>query len=174
MRAGTLPTPLCVGLGEACRIAWAEMETEARRLAALRDRLLHGLRGRIPEMRVNGDLERRLPGNLSLGFLGVETAGLLDRAAVYRRIGWLRLLLGQLRTKSRLERAGRRYDLVGAIRIGFGRFTTKATWIALLRNGAQAVTRLRDTIAAVGNASRWHRPEIDPMGGILSPRARRI
>ena len=41
MRSGTLPTPLCVGLGEACRIAEAEMGAEAERLHALRDRLLN-------------------------------------------------------------------------------------------------------------------------------------
>jgi hypothetical protein len=43
LRSGTLPTPLIVGLGEACRLAGAEMAEEAERLAGLRDRLLAGL-----------------------------------------------------------------------------------------------------------------------------------
>ncbi len=54
LRSGTLPTPLLVGFGEACRIAGAEMAGEARGLAALRERLLTGLRGRLPGLRVNG------------------------------------------------------------------------------------------------------------------------
>ena len=43
LRSGTLPTPLIVGFGEACRIAGDEMAEEAGRLAMLRDRLLAGL-----------------------------------------------------------------------------------------------------------------------------------
>ena len=66
LRSGTLPTPLLVGFGEACRIAGVEMAAEAARLAALRDRLWHGLAGRLPGLRVNGSTARRLPGNLNL------------------------------------------------------------------------------------------------------------
>nr|CAM76378.1 Aminotransferase, class V [Magnetospirillum gryphiswaldense MSR-1] len=50
MRSGTLATPLCVGLGEACAIAKAEMAAETERLHGLRDRLLNGLKARLPEI----------------------------------------------------------------------------------------------------------------------------
>ena len=66
LRSGTLPTPLVVGFGEACRVAAAEMAPEAARLTALRDRLLDGLADRLPGLRVNGTLEHRLPGNLNV------------------------------------------------------------------------------------------------------------
>ena len=66
LRAGTLPTPLVVGLGEACRLAAAEMAEEAERLAALRDRLLGRLRRAVPGITVNGSWDRRIPGNLNL------------------------------------------------------------------------------------------------------------
>ena len=66
LRSGTLPTPLVVGFGEACRIAAAEMLSEAPRLAALRDRLLDGLADRLPGLRVNGTMQHRLPGNLNI------------------------------------------------------------------------------------------------------------
>ncbi len=66
LRSGTLPTPLAVGFGEACRIAAAEMVPEAARLTALRDRLLDGLADRLPGLRVNGTLAHRLPGNLNI------------------------------------------------------------------------------------------------------------
>ena len=68
LRSGTLPTPLVVGLGEACRLAGLEMAEEADRLAALRDRLLAGLRRRLPGLAVNGSWEHRIPGNLNLTF----------------------------------------------------------------------------------------------------------
>ena len=54
LRSGTLPAPLIVGLGEACRLAQAEMAEEAKRLAGLRDRLLDRLRAAIPGVAVNG------------------------------------------------------------------------------------------------------------------------
>lgn len=63
LRAGTLPTPLVVGFGEACRLALLEMTEEAARLTSLRDRLLAGLR--VPAT-LNGDVVHRVPGNLNL------------------------------------------------------------------------------------------------------------
>jgi len=68
LRSGTLPTPLVVGLGEACRLARLEMQEEATRLAGLRDRLLAGLQRRMPDIRVNGSLHHRIPGNLNITF----------------------------------------------------------------------------------------------------------
>ena len=66
LRSGTLPTPLVVGFGEACRLAGLEMDTEADRIGGLRDRLLAGLRHRLPGLRVNGSMTRRIPGNLNV------------------------------------------------------------------------------------------------------------
>ncbi len=70
LRAGTLPTPLIVGLGEAARLAGLEREDEAARLLALRDRLLHRLWTLVPGLELNGDLDDRIPGNLNLRFPG--------------------------------------------------------------------------------------------------------
>lgn len=63
LRAGTLPTPLVVGFGEACRLALLEMTEETARLASLRNRLLAGLR--VPAT-MNGSVVHRVPGNLNL------------------------------------------------------------------------------------------------------------
>ncbi|HEX7967361.1 MAG TPA: aminotransferase class V-fold PLP-dependent enzyme, partial [Stellaceae bacterium] len=60
LRSGTLPTPLCVGLGAAARIARDEMAAEAERLLGMRRRVLAGIRAMLPEVRLNGDAERRL------------------------------------------------------------------------------------------------------------------
>jgi len=76
-RSGTLPTPLIVGLGEACEIAQKEMGAEAERLKGLRDRLFNGLKEKLPDIYLNGDLERRIPGNLNVSFAYVEGEGLM-------------------------------------------------------------------------------------------------
>jgi cysteine desulfurase len=68
LRSGTLPTPLIVGLGVACQIAYDEMAQEAPRITQLRDDLLRRLRTAIPGLVVNGSEAHRLPGNLNLTF----------------------------------------------------------------------------------------------------------
>jgi cysteine desulfurase len=66
LRAGTLPTPLCVGFGSACTIAQNCGELERTNVAARRGYLLDRIRSLIPETRLVGPHSRRHPGNLSL------------------------------------------------------------------------------------------------------------
>ena len=77
LRSGTLPAPLIVGFGAACRIAGAEMAAEAERLAGLRERLLARLDDAIPGISVNGSREHRLAGNLNLAFPAARAETLL-------------------------------------------------------------------------------------------------
>ena len=77
MRSGTLPTPLCVGIGAAAAIAEAEMADEAVRLLRLRERFLARIAALVPGVLVNGDRERRLPGNLNLSFPDVNATDLM-------------------------------------------------------------------------------------------------
>ncbi|MEJ0015670.1 MAG: aminotransferase class V-fold PLP-dependent enzyme [Acetobacteraceae bacterium] len=79
LRSGTLAAPLIVGLGEACRLAQAEMAQEATRLAGLRDGLLRRLQAVIPGLRVNGSRTARIAGNLNLTFPAVTAADLMAR-----------------------------------------------------------------------------------------------
>jgi cysteine desulfurase len=65
LRSGTLATHQIVGMGEAFRIAREEMASEVPRMRALRDRLWAGLKD-FPEVRLNGDLERRIANNLNV------------------------------------------------------------------------------------------------------------
>lgn len=78
IRPGTVPTPLCVGLGKAAQVAEQERISESKRLLALRNKLLNTLQKNLRGVLVNGDLEKRLPGNLSLSFAGVDSAPLLS------------------------------------------------------------------------------------------------
>jgi len=77
LRPGTLPVALIVGFGRAVEIAVAEREIEAARLLALRERLLARLRDALSGVTVNGHPSERLPGNLNLGFEGIEADALL-------------------------------------------------------------------------------------------------
>jgi cysteine desulfurase len=77
LRSGTLNVPAIVGAGMAAEIAQGEMAEEARRLTSLRERLRQALLSQLADIKLNGHPERRLPGNLSLSFAGVEGEALL-------------------------------------------------------------------------------------------------
>lgn len=76
MRAGTLPTHQIVAMGEAFRLAETERSTDNRHIAALRNRLLAGLEI-LPEVRLHGHPEQRVPHILNLGFAGIDAEALL-------------------------------------------------------------------------------------------------
>jgi cysteine desulfurase len=127
LRSGTLPTPLCVGLGRAAAIAGAEMAGEAERLLQLRTRLLKNLTRRFPDLRLNGDADRRLPGSVNLSFPGVSAQQLIEAAPS------VAISTGSACTSAVVEpsyvlRALGFSDALAnsAIRIGLGRFTTAA------------------------------------------------
>ncbi|WP_293950861.1 cysteine desulfurase family protein [Sneathiella sp.] len=78
IRSGTLPTALCVGFGEACRILSESRRTEARRLTLLRHTLIEQLRAGLGDaVRINGDGAPSIPGCLSITFDGVDAEELL-------------------------------------------------------------------------------------------------
>ena len=78
MRSGTLPAPLVVGFGKAADIVTNDRDTETTRIRDLRDRLLKGLQQRVPDLYVNGSMEHRIAGNLSVGFKGIDSEALMD------------------------------------------------------------------------------------------------
>ncbi|MBC8478649.1 MAG: cysteine desulfurase [Candidatus Delongbacteria bacterium] len=71
-RAGTENTLEIAGLGEACRLARVTMTREETAQCHLRDRLQAGLLERLPQARVNGPLDQRLPNTLSIGIPGIK------------------------------------------------------------------------------------------------------
>jgi cysteine desulfurase len=78
LRSGTLPAPLIVGLGEACRLAGQEMAAEADRVAGLRGGLLDRLRRDVPGIRLNGSPQARIPGNLNVTVPGATAQALME------------------------------------------------------------------------------------------------
>ena len=122
-RSGTLPTALIAGLGEAARIAGERMAADLAHALQLRERLLAGL---SVLHRINGDLDRRWPGNLNLSFPGVvmpliqQLPGLAISSgsacvAVTGRASHVLTALGLPEPTAK-----------ASLRLGFGRFTTTA------------------------------------------------
>lgn len=77
LRSGTLPVPLIVGFAEALRLAAHELEPESRRLSELRLRLQRALTEKIDGWTIHGHPTDRLPGNLNVGFDGVDGEALM-------------------------------------------------------------------------------------------------
>ena len=125
LRSGTLPTHQIVGMGEAFRIAKAEMATENERIRMLRDRLWKGL-SQIEEVYVNGDMERRVPHNLNVSFNFVEGESLIMAIKDVAVSSGSACTSASLEPSYVLRALGRSDELAhSSIRFSVGRFTTE-------------------------------------------------
>jgi cysteine desulfurase len=145
LRSGTVNVPGVVGLGRACEIAGAEMETEGARLRILRDRLRDRILAEVDETTVNGPDGDRLPGNLNLAFAFVEAESLLMALA-----DDVALSSGSACTSATLEAShvlkaiGVPDELAhGSIRFGLGRWNTVEEVDTVAARVAAEVARLR-------------------------------
>ena len=125
MRSGTLPTPQVVGLGEAARIAKAEMQKDFDHVKRLSDKFMTEIVDRVPEIYLNGDREQRYPGCINLSFAYIEGESMI------MAIKDLAVSSGSACTSASLEPSyvlralGVGEDLAHtSIRFGIGRFTT--------------------------------------------------
>ncbi len=78
-RAGTENLPAIVGMGEAMMIAARNQPKNAKRLSAMRDRMIAGLLEKIPHSRLNGHPTERLPGNVNVSIRYIEGEAMLLR-----------------------------------------------------------------------------------------------
>lgn len=153
-RSGTVPTPLVVGLGQACAIYAEEGEAESRRLRALRDRLYERIAGRLDGVVLNGDAARRLPNNLNLSFEGLAPGALL---AALKDVA---LSSGSACTSAAVEPSyvlralGVPDALVNtSVRFGLGRPTTEAEVDYVADRVVAEAKRLRQEGAALRRAA---------------------
>ncbi len=144
LRSGTLATHQIVGMGEAFRIAREEMATEIDRIRMLRDKLLRGIMD-IEEVHINGDLERRVAGNLNVSFSYVEGESLI------MAIKDLAVSSGSACTSASLEPSyvlkalGRNDELAhSSIRFSIGRFTTEEEIDYAVKLLHEKIGKLRD------------------------------
>ena len=145
MRSGTLNVPGIVGFGRACELCYQEMEQDAVRLSALRDKLETALLN-LEEAYVNGSKEHRLPHVSNISFKYVEGEGLM--------MGFNKSIAvssGSACTSASLEPSyvlkalGLGDDLAhSSLRFGLGRFTTEEQIDYTIEQVATTVTKLRE------------------------------
>ena len=126
-RSGTLPTPLIVGLGEACRLAREEMADEARRIGTLRAALLDRLQGAIPGIAINGSRDARIQGNLNLTFPARAAADIMAAVPDLCVSTGSACSSAEIEPSYVLKALGLSDDSAArTLRIGIGRFTSPA------------------------------------------------
>jgi cysteine desulfurase len=153
LRSGTLPVPLIVGFGEACRIAEEEMPTEATRLAALRERLWAGLCREIDGIVLNGHPTERLPGNLNVSFEGVDGEALMTGLTGIAVSSGSACTTADPEPSHVLRAMGRSDGLTRAsLRFGLGRNTTADQIDQAIATVVATVRRLREVRAALPNS----------------------
>ncbi len=126
MRSGTLPVPLVVALGEAADVAVEGLAREGEKLAALRARMLTRLQDSLDGVFVNGSMEHRVPGNLNVGFTGVNAETLMADLPELAISAGSACTSASVEPSYVLKALGMSDADAGAsVRVGFGRFTTE-------------------------------------------------
>ncbi|MEZ5606319.1 MAG: IscS subfamily cysteine desulfurase [Burkholderiaceae bacterium] len=153
LRSGTLATHQIVGMGEAFRIAAAEMASDSVRAHALHQRLLDGLRG-LGGVQLNGHATQRVPHNLNLAFDGVSGEALMLEAPELAVSSGSACGSGSQQPSHVLRALGVGDERVYAsLRISLGRFTTEAEIDRAARLLCLGVARLRGQDAAQSHGS---------------------
>jgi cysteine desulfurase len=144
MRSGTLPTHQIAGMGEAYRIAKAEMHEENQRIRTLHERMLNGLKD-VEEVFLNGHADKRVPHNLNMSFNYVEGESLI------MGIKGLAVSSGSACTSASLEPSyvlralGRSDELAhSSLRMTIGRWTTEEEIDYAVATIKENVAKLRE------------------------------
>jgi cysteine desulfurase len=144
-RSGTLNVPGIVGFGAAAEICLNEMETEAARVSALRDRLKHNLFSQLDEIFLNGDPLKRLPNNLNISFAFVEGEAMMMGLNEVAVSSGSACTSASLEPSYVLKAMGIGEELAHtSIRFGLGRFTTQEEIDFVTEKVVGVVKKLRD------------------------------
>ncbi|MFB9845380.1 IscS subfamily cysteine desulfurase [Mucilaginibacter ginsenosidivorans] len=144
MRSGTLNVPGIVGFGKACELCGQEMESEAKRLSALRDKLQAELTV-LEESYVNGNQEHRLPHVANISFKYVEGEGLMMAMKDLAVSSGSACTSASLEPSYVLKSLGLSDDLAhSSIRFGLGRFTTEEEVDYAIEVTKKSVLHLRE------------------------------
>jgi cysteine desulfurase len=143
MRSGTLATHQIVGMGAAFAIAKAEMQTDNKRIWALRERLWNGVKD-MEEVYLNGHHQQRVSGNANISFNFVEGESLLMSLRALAVSSGSACTSASLEPSYVLRALGMNDELAhSSIRFSIGRFTTEEDIDQTIAQVRQAVTKLR-------------------------------
>jgi cysteine desulfurase len=145
MRSGTLNVPGIAGFGKAAQIAREELDKEIAEMFRMRERLRATLERELDEVYINGDLEKRLPGNLNMSFAYVEGESLLMGIHDIAVSSGSACTSASLEPSYVLKALGVGEDLAHtSIRFGIGRFNTDEEVDYVANRVIETVRRLRD------------------------------
>jgi len=152
MRSGTLYPPQIVGFAKAVDLAVAELESDARRLIGLRQRLWEQLR-QIEGIYLNGHPVQRLPGNVNLSVEGVDGAALLLGLQPVVAVSSGAACTSTKTTPSHVLMAlGRTEELAYAsVRFGIGRFNTAEEIDKVAQHAGATISSLRACRASIAS-----------------------
>lgn len=146
-RAGTENTAGIVGLGKACEIAREHLNKYSEKLKTLRDYYIKEVKQKILDVRINGSMSSRLPGNINISFKNIDSSALLlelDKKGICVSSGSAcssgstepSHVIKAINVPIEYER--------GALRVTIGDFNTKAQVDYLVENLVEAVKKLRE------------------------------
>ena len=125
-RSGTLPTPLIVGLGEACEICYNQMEEDNLRINKMTNSLINIILKTFPKSKLNGSRTNRIPGNINFSF------PFLNGTSIIRSMPKIAISSGSACSTSNtipshvlLQLGLNKLEANSSIRIGVGRFNTE-------------------------------------------------
>lgn len=145
-RAGTENIPGIIGMVAALKEANANIDANAEKVSALRDRLIEGLE-KIPHSALNGDRTKRLPGNVSFCFEGIEGESLLlllDAKGICASSGSA-CTSGSLDPSHVLLAIGRPHEVAhGSLRLTLSEENTQEEVDYIIKETTKVVKYLRD------------------------------
>ena len=146
-RAGTENVAGIVGLGKAIELAYKSIIEHTSKIKALRDYYEDQIIKKIPNIKINGNIENRLPGNSNISFEGVRGESLLlnlDLKGIYASMGSA-CSSGAIQSSHVLSAIGLPEKLAkSSLRISIGKYNTKEEVDFLVQNLVEIVTRLRN------------------------------
>ena len=126
-RAGTLPTPLIVGFGKACEIAFDRKKYDIKNISNMSKMLIDGLITEFPKIQINGCLQNRVAGNINISF------PFLKGESIIRAMPKIAISSGSACNSSKtkpshvlMEIGLSKYAANSSLRIGIGRFNNQS------------------------------------------------
>ena len=146
-RAGTENVAGIVGIGKAIELAYENLDEYNKKIKELRDYYVKQVEEKIPYIKINGDMEKRLPGNSNISFRFIEGEGLLlnlDLKGICASSGSA-CTSGSLDPPHVLLAIGLPHEIAhGSLRVSIGKYNTKEEIDYLIENLMEIVTRLRE------------------------------
>ena len=125
LRPGTLAVPLIIGFGEACKILKEEQPDESAKILKYRKLFIEKIKAEIPDVKINGDEIKRIPGNINLSFPSLKGQSIISAMPLLAVSGGSACTSSSPKPSHVLKKIGLDNKLINsAVRICIGRFNT--------------------------------------------------